>query len=250
MWSVTPSARTVRPNDIVTGQIFCSRCASNVIKGSRFGQEGMVRVCNLCLDKLATVDEDEDDRRSIVSSVHSAFPAHQFGGDGIATLSFHPQSPYSASQIFERKEDPFNLYSIAESKRPFFDVESSPEQHDNVWEATRENPAPFRRALSDEEKDSNHLNATYNQEDVHGSSTPLHLTRSKSDMNSSTVQFPVGSPDQLQDSPRAHDRLRDRFNPYGDSDESTPFIRSRVQSRLDSITSLDIGWRTRRESTA
>ncbi|KAF8347025.1 hypothetical protein F5887DRAFT_958971 [Amanita rubescens] len=232
----------------ICGQIFCSRCASNVIKGSRFGQEGMVRVCNLCLEKLATVDEDEDDRRSVVSSAHSAFPAHQLGGDGIASLSFHPQSPFSTSQIFERKEDPFNLYSIAENKRPLYDGELSPERHDNMWEATRENPAPFRRALSDEEKDSGNLNGTYNQEDVHGSSPPVHLAKSKNDANSSTVQFPVGSPDQ--DSPQVHDRFRDRFNSYGDSDTSTPFIRSRVQSRLDSITSLDIGWRTRRESTA
>lgn len=209
----------------------------------------MVRVCNLCLDKLATVDEDEDDRRSVVSSAHSAFPAHQLGGDGIASLSFHPQSPFSTSQIFERKEDPFNLYSIAENKRPLYDGELSPERHDSMWEATRENPAPFRRALSDEEKDSGNLNGTYNQEDVHGGSPPVHLAKSKSDGNSSTVQFPVGSPDQ--DSPQVHDRLRDRFNSYGDSDASTPFIRSRVQSRLDSITSMDvIGWRTRRESTA
>ena len=32
-----------------------------MIKGARFGQEGMVRVCNLCLDKLAKVDDDDED---------------------------------------------------------------------------------------------------------------------------------------------------------------------------------------------
>ncbi|KAK2461486.1 hypothetical protein APHAL10511_005949 [Amanita phalloides] len=233
----------------ICGQIFCSRCASNVIKGSRFGQEGMVRVCNLCLDKLATVDEDEDDRRSVVSSVHSGFPAHQLGGEGVASLAFYSQSPYSASQIAERKEDSFNLYSIAETKRASFGDELSPERPDNMWELPRENPAPFRRALSDEEKDSGQLNGTYIQEDIPGSSTSFHVAKSKDDANASTVQFPVGSPDHL-DSPRVHDRLRSRFNSYGDSDTATPFIRSRVQSRLDSLASLDIGWRTRRESTA
>ena len=39
--------------DSTSGQIFCSRCASNIIKGSRFGHNGMVRVCNLCVEKLA-----------------------------------------------------------------------------------------------------------------------------------------------------------------------------------------------------
>ncbi|KAF8640401.1 hypothetical protein AX17_000070 [Amanita inopinata Kibby_2008] len=248
----------------ICGQIFCSRCASNIIKGSRFGQDGMVRVCSLCLEKLAKVDDDDDDdRRSIVSSVNS-FPAHQFGNESFNSLSFHPQSPYTSSQIFGRKEEPFNLYSIAETKRPLSegDLRSSipllHERSDGMWEAVREYPTPFRRALSDEEKDSgqlNHLNATYIQDDfllMPGTSTPVHLPSGpiNSESTPSSVQFPVGSPDYLQDSPRPHDRLRSRFNSHGDSDVSTPFIRSRVQSRLDNIPSIEIGWRTRRESTA
>ncbi|KAF8624210.1 hypothetical protein AX15_005976 [Amanita polypyramis BW_CC] len=236
----------------ICGQIFCSRCASNVIKGSRFGQDGMVRVCTLCFDKLATVDEDEDDRRSIVSSIHS-FPAHQFGSENFNSLTFHPQSPYSTSQIFERKEDSFNLYSIAETKRPLFKGESWSERLNDMWEIGCENPAPFRRALSDEEKDSSHLNGTYSQGDPSSlprNSPPVHLARLTHDASLSTVQFPIGSPDHPQDSPRPHDGLRPRINSYPDSDMSTPFIRSRVQSRLDSIAPLEIGLRTRRESTA
>lgn len=31
-----------------SGQVYCSRCASNIIKGARFGQDGMIRICNLC----------------------------------------------------------------------------------------------------------------------------------------------------------------------------------------------------------
>src|SRR5713101_2474301 len=92
----------------LTGQIFCSRCASNVIKGSRFGHDGMIRVCNLCLEKLASVDEDDDDRRSI-SSAPSPFAAHQFGNDSLAMGL--PQSPFAASQLFGRTEEPFNLFS-------------------------------------------------------------------------------------------------------------------------------------------
>lgn len=233
----------------ICGQIFCSRCASNIIKGSRFGHEGMVRVCNLCLEKLGRVDEDDDDRRSIVSSVNS-FPAHQFGSESFGSLAFYPQSPYFASQMFDRKEDSFNLYSITETKRPFFRSEVSPEHFDGMYEDGRESPAPFRRAISDEEKDSSHA---YHQEDipvVPGRSTPIHFPRSNGDANSSSVQFPIGSPDHLQESPRHHDRFRSGFNSYVDSEVPTPFIRSRVHSRLDNIASLDIGWRTRRESTA
>ncbi|OJA17543.1 hypothetical protein AZE42_04204, partial [Rhizopogon vesiculosus] len=78
----------------------------------------MVRVCNLCLEKLAKVeDEDDDDRRSVVSSTTSPFPAHQFGGDTFALrLGRHPQSPFAASQLFGRTNEPFNLYSIVEDE--------------------------------------------------------------------------------------------------------------------------------------
>ncbi|KAM0788818.1 hypothetical protein ACM66B_002904 [Microbotryomycetes sp. NB124-2] len=36
----------------ICGQIFCSRCASNIISSARFGQSGHIRVCNLCLSVL------------------------------------------------------------------------------------------------------------------------------------------------------------------------------------------------------
>ncbi|PFH52314.1 hypothetical protein AMATHDRAFT_140429 [Amanita thiersii Skay4041] len=241
----------------ICGQIFCSRCASNIIKGSRFGQDGMVRVCNICLEKLAIVDQDdEDDRRSIVSSVTS-FPAHQLGNESFNHLAFHTQSPFSASQILARKEESFNLFSIAETKQPLFEgVFPMFHDHDaSLWETVRENPAPFRRAISDEEKDSTHPGIAQNLEELpalQGNSTPMYFASmpGKSDITLSSVQFPVGSPDHLLDSPRPHDRLRSRFSSHGESDNSTPFIRSRVQSRLDGVPTAEIGWRTRRESTA
>src|SRR5581483_8418926 len=31
------------------GQIFCSKCASNLIPGENFGHDGLMRVCNFCL---------------------------------------------------------------------------------------------------------------------------------------------------------------------------------------------------------
>ncbi|KAF7302586.1 1-phosphatidylinositol-3-phosphate 5-kinase [Mycena chlorophos] len=239
----------------ICGQIFCSRCASNIIKGYRFGHDGMIRVCNLCVEKLAKVDEDDDDdRRSVVSSVMS-FPAHQLGIESMS-LPQHPQSPFSASQLFSRTDEPFNLYSIAETKRRISGSDESGfgsrpitppmrERDDGVWETLSDNPAPFRRGLSDDDVQ------------VHD---PFHIDESPMKANfefpgaipinvdaPSSIQFPKGSPDHL-DSPGPY-RMRSRFNSYGgDFEVATPFIRSRVQSRLDNFP--EVGWRTRRESTA
>ncbi|KAF8079063.1 hypothetical protein FPV67DRAFT_1467356 [Lyophyllum atratum] len=247
----------------ICGQIFCSRCASNIIKGSRFGHDGMVRVCNLCLEKLATVDEDDDDdRRSVVSSVTS-FPAHQLGLDP----GGHPQSPFAASQLFGRTDEPFNLYSIAETKRPVSGSDESGygsrpvtphlrEREDGMWEPIQDNPAPFRRAVSDEEKDSGGLaNGFHHPESptAPGSNTPDDRSNAIPigiEGPMSSIQFPIGSPDNGLDSPRPHSRLRSRFNSYGEFEQATPFIRSRVHSRLDSVANGEPGWRTRRESTA
>jgi len=251
-------------SNFVTEQIFCSRCASNIIKGTRFGHDGQVRVCNLCLEKLANVDDDDDDdRRSVVSSVTS-FPAHQFGIDAFSALGHHPQSPFAASQLFGRTDEPFNLYSIAETKRPIADecwYESRPvtplqEGEDGIWEPVKENPAPFRRALSDEEKDTATLsNGFHNEESpgATGTKTPVDFPVAMPinvEGSMSSILFPIGSSGDGLDSPRPHSRLRSRFNSYGDFEEATPFIRSRVQSRLDSISNGEPGWRTRRESTA
>jgi 1-phosphatidylinositol-3-phosphate 5-kinase len=253
-------------SSFVAGQIFCSRCASNIIKGTRFGHDGQIRVCNLCLEKLATVDdEDDDDRRSVVSSVTS-FPAHQFGIDAFSKLGHHPQSPFAASQLFGRTDEPFNLYSIAETKRPITgsdesDYEFRPvtplqEREDGIWEPVQENPAPFRRALSDEEKDAATLSNGFHSGDspgALGTKTPVDFPTAMPinlDGPMSSIQFPIGSPGDGLDSPRPRSRRRSRFNSYGDFDVATPFIRSRVQSRLDSISLGEPGWRTRRESTA
>ncbi|RDB29600.1 1-phosphatidylinositol 3-phosphate 5-kinase FAB1 [Hypsizygus marmoreus] len=247
----------------ICGQIFCSRCASNIIKGSRFGHDGMVRVCNLCLEKLAKVDEDDDDdRRSVVSSVTS-FPAHQLGLDMSGS---HPQSPFAASQLFGRTDEPFNLYSIAETKRLASGSEESfgsrpvtphlMEREDGIWEPIQGNPAPFRRALSDEEKDPSSLANGFHSADsptAPGSKTPVEFPVTmpiNTEGPMSSIQFPIGSPDGGLDSPRPRSRLRSRFNSYGDFDPATPFIRSRVHSRLESMSNMEPAWRTRRESTA
>ena len=246
---------------ICLGQIFCSRCASNIIKGARFGSQGMVRVCNLCLEKLAKVEEDDDDdRRSIVSSVTS-FPAHQLGIDAFINMG-HPQSPFAASQLFGRTDEPFNLYSIAETKRPDFGSEdnvSRPEtpyfsEYENaIWEPIQDNPAPFRRPLPDEEKDhgpppSFNLDISPTKSDAKGRIEFPTTKPIATDVAMSSIQFPIGSPER-SDSSRTMSKARGP-NTYGEYEVATPFIRSRVQSRLDPSFDAEPGWRTRRESTA
>ncbi|KAI0778644.1 hypothetical protein BD413DRAFT_510727 [Trametes elegans] len=253
----------------ICGQIFCSRCASNIIKGARFGQEGMVRICNLCLDKLAKVDDDddEDDRRSIMTSMTSPFAAHQFGSESRSlNLYTHPQSPFAASQLFGRTDEPFNLFSIAET-RPYSGSEESgfgsrpvtPIDGLATARFIRENPVPFRRSLTEEDKDSVSMGDKFQRDNsptAPGSKTPIEFPVTvpvSVEGATSSVQFPVSSPEQPYhiESPGV---LRSRFNSYADFDGSPPFIRSRVQSRLGESFSGNAfgepGWRTRRESTA
>ncbi|KAF8979621.1 hypothetical protein BDQ17DRAFT_1381504 [Cyathus striatus] len=65
----------------------------------------------------------------------------------------------------------------------------------------------------------------------------------------SSIQFPIGSRNFL-DSPRATSRSRPGAAPYGNLEVTTPFIRSHVHSRLDSVANGEPGLRTRRESSA
>ncbi|KDQ63031.1 hypothetical protein JAAARDRAFT_120591 [Jaapia argillacea MUCL 33604] len=256
----------------ICGQIFCSRCASNIIKGSRFGREGMLRVCNLCLEKLAQVDdEDEDDRRSVTSTTTSPFAAHQLGAESLS-IGRMPQSPFAASQLFGRTDEPFNLFSIAEPKKRAARSEDSGfssrpmtpnDRHlpEALIERGRKATAPFRRGLSEDERDSMSLPDSApdgTPPRVPGRSTPVDFPITipvSIDGQTSSVQFPISSPDQsyMSETPggRTILRSRSRFDSYGEYDSATPFIRSRVQSRFaDSIGVGEPGWRTRRESTA
>ena len=216
----------------------------------------MIRTCNFCLERKGEED-DEDDRRSIISS-STTFPAHQLGLD-----SFR-QSPFTASQFFGKTDEPFHLYSITETRRPFFGTEeglSRPETPSQIregaiglWDSVRVNPAPFRRTLLDDDKDpSVPTSGLYTSE---SSSDPMNniefpITQPVSiDTSTSYIQFPIGSPDHLASPTRMLNRSRAPNTPYGDFEVATPFIRSRVQSKLDPTYEAEPGWRTRRESTA
>jgi 1-phosphatidylinositol-3-phosphate 5-kinase len=255
------------PQFTLTGQIFCSRCASNIIKGSRFGHDGRIRVCNLCLEKLASVDEDDDDDRRSISSAVSPFAAHQFGSDSLAmALVRHPQSPFAASQLFGRTDEPFNLFSIAETRRrisgsdegSFSSRPLTPLDRplEDPWgpQACKA-PAPFRRGFVDDDKDLSIITDAFPRDTppvASGAKTPLEfpVTIPVPGGAMSSIQFPLSSPERQPDSPGPQSIPRSRYNSYADFESSTPFIRSRVQSRLTDLMIGEPGWRTRRESTA
>lgn len=229
----------------------------------------MVRVCNLCLDKLAKgdEDEDEDDRRSIMTSISSPFAAHQFGTESRSlNLPGLPQSPFAASHLFGRTDEPFSLFSIAETKRTrsrsqdsgFGSRPMTPLDGLGTARFFRENPVPFRRAQTEEDKDPITMADPFqhNSPTGAGSKTPIEfpvMVPVTVEGGTSTVQFPLSSPDQPQtlESPGV---LRSRLNSSVEFGTSPPFIRSRVHSRLGESFSApalaEPGWRTRRESTA
>ena len=241
------------------GQVFCSRCASNIIKGARYGHDGMIRVCNLCLEKLSKVeDDDEDDRRSVVSSTASPFATHH--PSDLYSLARYTNSPFSTSQvqITNQKPDPFNLFSIAETKlgmeSPHSPVGSAGAPYDRDSDLIHSTVVPFRRNLSNEETQPIHIPSSGHERSLSAQSSKLPvefpITVPVSGNGAvSSVTFPGSPSEQALDSA---DGMRSRINSsYGDFDGSgTPFIRSRVQSRIPDNFGSEPGWRTRRESTA
>ncbi|KAF8584674.1 hypothetical protein K439DRAFT_1566358 [Ramaria rubella] len=232
----------------ICGQIFCSRCASNIIKGSRFGHDGMVRVCNLCLEKLEKGGEDnddDDDHRSIISSLTSH--------------AIVPPSPFAASQLFYRTDEPYSLFSIAETRRQVSDDGSGSSRSRPLTPGEWDSPAPFRRNLADEEPER--------QRDVLDLDAPAQDTLTTGVDSQSTIQFPTGDtvgqstiqfPRSISiegssfsaDTPRPMSMRTSRVNSFAETEIAAPFLRSRVQSRLEWSGGPEPGWRTRRESTA
>ncbi|KIJ28157.1 hypothetical protein M422DRAFT_215436 [Sphaerobolus stellatus SS14] len=241
----------------ICGQIFCSRCASNVIKGSRFGHDGMVRVCNLCLEKLEKGggEDDDDDRRSIISSSYTSYP----------------QSPFATSQLFYRTEEGHtNLFSILESRRQLSEdgsisSRSRPLTPGPEW---GDIPAPFRRNVADEDHSHVHNHGVLAVETPPATDIPPNepqnyiqfptVINAEGNLGGmSSIQFPVsatmdGIPFPMStDTPRPLSLRTSRVNSFGETEMSAPFLRSRVQSRLDWPGAAgEAGWRTRRESTA
>jgi 1-phosphatidylinositol-3-phosphate 5-kinase len=214
-----------------------------------------------------TYDDNDDDRRSVTSIATSGFPAHQLE----SVHSQLPQSPFSASQLF-RTDEPFNLFSIAEmggsgGSRGFGGEDADSNGVGNGGDEEQASVAPFRRRMSDEDKDVLPSNALESfiadsspQQQASASRSPeqgpqqhtvtfLPFPTQAGDAAQSSIQFPGSNSPEGTDSPRPID-LRSRVSSFAtEGDIHTPFLRSRVQSRLGEFTG-EAGWRTRRESSA
>lgn len=214
----------------------------------------MIRVCNLCLEKLEKgEDDDEDDRRSVTSTMTMPFISY-------------PSEPHLPVHLYGRLDDSNYLFSIAEKRRhiSFGSDDGShpsrpltPGDEEYLDESTMDMPAPFRRALSDEDKDSAVAESYVPSPSIEMANKAVTFpsSRSPSDPAKSSIQFPGSSPETLAassaGSPHRMSYIRSRVNSYAETEMPTPFLRSRVQSRLSD--SYDIGepaWRARRESTA
>lgn len=102
----------------VCGRIFCSRCASNIIPGARFGHEGLIRVCNICIALLShrannvrgQSHGDGNDRGGIpvsssVANLNISLPLQSSYRAG--------QSQYMTSTLFPRND--LSSYNLANS---------------------------------------------------------------------------------------------------------------------------------------
>ena len=223
-----------------------------IVPGTRYGQEGSIRVCVLCQDKgMDSDDDDDDDRRSIASSLNSSFAAHQLGSVEPRSLARGniPQSPFAASHLFGRS-DSFSLFSIAETKRPHSGSDESgfgsrPATPADDIHGIRSDFVPFRRALSDDDPVSLSDRFKHDYSPGNGSKTPVDFPRMIPIQNegTSTIAFPVSSPADPGFGPETPSMSRSRINSFADFDGP---LRSRVQSRLEYTEP----WRQRRESTA
>ena len=85
----------------ICGQIFCHRCASNLVTGERFAHKGPIRTCNQCRRMLQEYDRRKEidaevrkrPRRSSDATVHD----EQLPD---ATDLHTPQSEFAAAALF------------------------------------------------------------------------------------------------------------------------------------------------------
>ncbi|KAI0785293.1 hypothetical protein BC629DRAFT_1582350 [Irpex lacteus] len=213
------------------------------ICGTRFGHDGMIRICNLCLEnslRWTTTTTIAAQLSLLPLSIRSTSVRLR---DKIVQPWLPPSVSVCCRPAVPRS-DSFSLFSIAETRRPragsegsdFLSRSATPDFRDE--DMLPPNHAPFRRAFTEEDKDALSL-----PEHFFPVTVPVSV-----DGSASSVAFPISSPDQGYglESPGG---VRSRYNSMAEL-HGPPFIRSRVHSRLDNFDMGEPGWRTRRESTA
>ena len=161
------------------GQIYCSRCASHLIPGARFGSEELIRVCNLCKRMLEEYEAEEqaappmdlphDTLLRRATTRHISTPSTtmtQKVRPGMISAPLEaqvkaPQSQFAANHLFARanvrSNNGISQNTVATLLREHSKaaVETSPRIDETSSSAAAEPeetgaPAPFRKALNDE----------------------------------------------------------------------------------------------------
>lgn len=109
----------------ICGQIFCSRCSSNIIPARRFGLAGDIRVCNQCLNMLAEYDRREEldaphrqarTRRRAHSDASAVAISPELDTDATAAL----EEPDAETAPFRPQLEPEDAASPAEPEEAVF----------------------------------------------------------------------------------------------------------------------------------
>lgn len=145
----------------ICGQIFCHRCASNLVTGERFAHKGPIRTCNQCRRMLQEYDRRKEidaevrkrPRRSSDATVHD----EQLPD---ATDLHTPQSEFAAAALFasdphslpqRRASDELSDGSSAPSDLDLDDLEGLGDLSASETTPTVDATAPFRSELEPSE---------------------------------------------------------------------------------------------------
>lgn len=117
----------------ICGQIFCSRCASNIISARRFGQAGDIRVCNQCVNMLA-----EYDRREQIDAPHKRAMRRS---SGMSTTFMSPEPEAHEPDVEEAHDAECAEEEHSAPFRPQLEPEDAAEPPESV-DASFVPPAP------------------------------------------------------------------------------------------------------------
>ncbi|KAN0060472.1 Mitochondrial distribution and morphology protein 12 [Thecaphora frezii] len=92
----------------ICGQIFCGRCAAHIVKGNRFGYDGLVRVCNFCMRMLEEYDRHDSPTHQHVAQAAGAganAPRPALKDKDLISAPLeaqiqNPQSQFAANHLF------------------------------------------------------------------------------------------------------------------------------------------------------
>lgn len=187
----------------ICGQVYCSRCASNIIAGSRFGLAGSVRVCDYCLRMLSEYERAGMRSSSMQSEWSPSSPSMKTVAttyarkrvDSASSL-FQQHLNHAAQTAFQQQQQmttkapdkgmisaPLeaqlqspqaqfaanNLFSSGMPRRPTVPLGNAVDHNDeSSSRPSTDEPAPFRAKLGEEDRVTTNLD----EEASFGSSKP------------------------------------------------------------------------------